>query len=269
MNTRFTALNTSILLGALSLEDQLRAARDHQFTEVELWWPFVDAAPTTRAQDEMLRTVEDSGLSLISLNLYEGGMAQGERGLVCRADTQGVLDLCVPIARRLLEATGCRHLNVLHGNHSPQEDEASQRARAAQRTAAIADDVASLGVTVLIEQLSNVAAYGVQTVPQLLAAVADARALATAGSVKIQYDVYHLWRVEADLRGLLESHVSDIGHIQLADLPERGGPGTGILPWDDILATIERLDYPGRIALEYSHYVNDPFEWMEQWQARS
>ncbi|MFW2514055.1 TIM barrel protein [Demequina sp. SO4-13] len=266
MSYRFTTLNTSILLGDMALADQLQAAADHGFAEVELWWPFANAAPSLRHQDQVLKELAVAGMSLVSLNLYEGGMARGERGLVCRADSQRELDDSLPVARRLLAETGCSLLNVLHGNHSTDEAESVQRERAARRTAEIAEDVAPLGATVLIEQLSNVPAYGLRTVHELLAGVEAARHYVTDGKVMIQFDAFHLARAGADLLDLLESHILDIGHIQLADLPDRGGPGTGDLDWEELLGTIDRLDYGGRVALEYSHYVSHPFEWMRPWQ---
>lgn len=97
--------------------------------------------------------------------------------------------------------------------------------------------------------------------------LAQARAYCREGTIAIQFDFFHLARTGADLEELLEAHIEDVGQIQVADMPERGGPGTGTLPLDRILATIDCLGHKGEIALEYSLIVDDLFRWMEPWRS--
>lgn len=264
----FRVLNPSILLGDLGLEEQLELTVSRGFSAIELWWPFVYSDPSIAEQDKFLSAVDSSGLQLVSLNLFEGGMADGHRGLVSRLDTAREIESSLSVARRILEQTGCRNLNVLHGNLLETEEEGAQRDRAARRLGEISDSLADIDVTVLVEQLSNIDSYGIRTVAELLDCLALARSYCREGAIAIQFDFFHLARTGVDLEQLLETHVADVGHIQVADMPERGGPGTGTLPLERILATIERLGYRGEIALEYSHFVDDPFEWMEAWRHR-
>lgn len=264
----FKVLNPSILLGDLSLTEQLALTVSRGFLAVELWWPFPFSDPSLAEQDKVLSAVDSSGLRLVSLNLFEGGMADGHRGLVSRPDTAGAVESSLTVARRILEHTGCKNLNVLHGNLVETEEDGAQRDRAARRLAEISDSLADIDVTVLVEQLSNIDSYGIRTVAELLDCLAQARAYCREGTIAIQFDFFHLARTGADLEELLEAHIADVGHIQVADMPERGGPGTGTLPLDRILATIDRLGYKGEIALEYSHFVDDPFHWMEAWRSR-
>jgi sugar phosphate isomerase/epimerase len=52
-------------------------------------------------------------------------------------------------------------------------------------------------------------------------------------NLKVQYDIYHAQRMEGELGNTLTKHLAQIGHIQLADNPGRGEPGTGEInyPW--------------------------------------
>jgi hydroxypyruvate isomerase len=43
-----------------------------------------------------------------------------------------------------------------------------------------------------------------------------------------------------------------IGHIQIADNPGRGEPGTGEIAYDRVLAAIAASDYAGWIGCEYA-----------------
>jgi|GEM_PF-3821215 len=98
---RFDVVNPSILLGGLSLDDQLQLVVQHGFDAVELWWPFPDAAPSLAEQDAVLTSLSTWGVSLVSMNLYEGGMADGHRGLVCRSDTQRVLEKSMAVSEAI------------------------------------------------------------------------------------------------------------------------------------------------------------------------
>ena len=50
---------------------------------------------------------------------------------------------------------------------------------------------------------------------------------------------------------MLRAHLSAIGHVQIADFPGRGEPGTGRVPFDAVLGELEGLGYPGHVGLEY------------------
>ena len=43
----------------------------------------------------------------------------------------------------------------------------------------------------------------------------------------VQYDIYHVQRMEGELAATLEKHLARIAHVQLADNPGRNEPGTG------------------------------------------
>jgi len=43
-----------------------------------------------------------------------------------------------------------------------------------------------------------------------------------------------------------------IGHVQIADSPDRGEPGTGEIHYPYVLAALEDLGYSGYVGLEYN-----------------
>jgi hydroxypyruvate isomerase len=45
--------------------------------------------------------------------------------------------------------------------------------------------------------------------------------------------------------------IGRIGHVQIADVPDRQEPGTGELNFGVILAELDRLGYQVRVGLEY------------------
>src|SRR5579875_1967743 len=74
----------------------------------------------------------------------------------------------------------------------------------------------------------------------------------STANLKYQYDVYHMQRMEGNLIDSLRRHIGMIGHIQVADSPERHEPGTGEIHYAHVLAAIDALNYPGYIGLEYN-----------------
>jgi hydroxypyruvate isomerase len=54
-----------------------------------------------------------------------------------------------------------------------------------------------------------------------------------------------------DLAGVLARDAADIAHIQVADVPERGAPGTGTLYYEALFGQLAAQDYPGWIGCEY------------------
>jgi hydroxypyruvate isomerase len=57
-----------------------------------------------------------------------------------------------------------------------------------------------------------------------------------------------------------------VGHIQLADFPGRGAPGTGTIDFDAFLAAVEESGYRGCIGLEYltGGSTLESLDWLPQ-----
>jgi hydroxypyruvate isomerase len=77
-------------------------------------------------------------------------------------------------------------------------------------------------------------------------------------------DAYHHGLSGEDVPALLRRHASQVMHVQVADAPGRGRPGSGTLGYPAIFATLRELGYGGWIGLEYEP-TRDPavdFDWL-------
>lgn len=257
---RYTYINPSILIGELPLDEQLRMVSEAGYTGVELWCPFEVADPSDAEIESVIETIRASGLELIGLNAYEGGMALNNRGITCWADVDAEFDASIEAARRVAVAFGTRNINVLHGVYRGDEPREVQDERAAVRTARAADRLAEDGIIVTLEQLSHIEGYGLRTVDELHAAIDRARAHTERGTILIQVDLFHLFNTDIDVSRYFAERHDDIGHVQVADFPGRGAPGTGEQPIDALLDQLLEQGYERLIALEYSAYEgDDPF----------
>ncbi len=241
------AANCSLLFSEVPLLQRPAAAADAGFTAVEFWWPFADAVPTDSDVDGFVTAVQDAGVALVGLNFAAGDMPAGDRGLVSwpGRETEFADNVAVTVA--IGERLGCRAFNALYGNRVEGVASAEQDDLGAANLALAASAAARIGGTVLLEPVSGSPRYPLLTAADVLA-VLDRVALPNTGLLA---DLYHLAVNGDDVDAVLSTHADRIAHVQVADAPGRGEPGTGELPLTRQLGALADADYAGWVALEY------------------
>lgn len=246
-------VNCSILFTELPLLERPAAARAAGFGAVEFWWPWDDEpVPPDKEADAFVAAIADAGVDLVSINFITGDVAAGERGLLsvpaARDAFRQNVPACVEIAARL----GCVNLNAPYGNRVDPADArlcAEQDAVALENLAIAAGAAAAAGAQVLIEPINSV------DLPRFpLDSSAKAIALmdkSSAGNLRMLADVYHLATMGEDLCDTLSRYAGRIGHVQVADVPGRGAPGTGTLDFEAVFGHLAGQGYAGRVGLEY------------------
>lgn len=257
-------VNLSILFTELPQHDRPAAARDAGFDAVEMWWPFAVPEPGDREVDALLRRIADAGVRLVGLNFDAGDMGAGERGLASRPDSSARFRANIDVAVGIAEATGCRVLNALYGNRVPGLDPRAQDELAVTNVALAAEAARRCGATVVVEPLNS------RDNPDYPLTSSDA-ALAFAdrvgaGNVALLADFYHLAVMGEDPIAVIERHAPRFGHVQIADAPGRGQPGTGTIPYGRVLAALGAAGYTGHVGLEYRPVgpTTDSFTWMDE-----
>lgn len=242
-------VNCSILFTELPLLQRPAAAKAAGFDGVEFWWPWDAMVPSGSDADSFVRAIADAGVELVSLNFHTGDMAAGERGLVSVPSAATAfrenIAACAAIARR----TGCRRLNAAYGNRVPGIDPAEQDAVAVENLRLAAKAAASAGADVLVEAINSVdiPAFPVDTSAKAIAVV-DA---VGAPNVGFLADLYHLAMMGEDLPGVLARYRQQIRHVQVADAPGRGAPGTGTVAFEPLFGQLAEQGYKGWVGLEY------------------
>lgn len=245
---RFSA-NISTLWRESPFMERLQRARAAGFEAVEFWWP--------RGEDlqQLAARVRELGLRVVLFNFDAGDMPAGDRGLLSDpARHQGFREH-VPVALELARALGCRRLNALVGLRIESLPLEEQLELARQNVAWAADQAAPHGIEVLIEPV-NTHENGPYLLPTVEEAVAFIRAVGR-DNVRLQYDLYHAQVMlgerprEAELLELFDAHRELISHVQIADWPGRGQPGSGSLDFQQILSALEERGYAGYVGLEY------------------
>lgn len=254
-------VNCSILLTDLPLLERPAAARAAGFTSVEFWWPFSDAVPTPAEVTAFESAITDAGVQLAGLNFAAGDMPAGDRGLLSSPARSTEFRENIEIVAGIGERLGCTAFNALYGNRDDAFTPDQQDDLAVENLALAARGVARIGGTVLLEPVSGAAAYPLLHAADALSVIDRVRATG-AQNIKLLADLYHLAVNGDDVEKVITDHAADFGHIQIADAPGRGEPGTGDLP---LVAWVQRsrdLGYQGRVGLEYKTTAADPFAWL-------
>jgi hydroxypyruvate isomerase len=249
--TRRFAVNCSILFTEFPLLERPAAARAAGFDEVEFWWPW-PGEPDPPGTEAFCTAIEDAGVRLVALNLYAGDMPAGERGVLSDPSRAEEFRASLTAVKRIAERTGVRWFNALYGQRLDGLDPSEQDRAATENLVHAAGVVGGFGGTLLIEPLARGlnGAYPLETAADAMEVVSRVRA-AGAANVRLLFDTFHLATNGDDLERVAREHAADIGHVQIADAPGRGRPGTGRIDFGRVFAVLDDIGYDGRVSLEY------------------
>ncbi|MGI5126716.1 hydroxypyruvate isomerase family protein [Pseudonocardia sp. CA-107938] len=258
-------VNLSILFTELPSLQRPAAAAAAGFDAVELWWPFPEPSPPDRQLDALHRALDDAGTQLVALNFDAGDMAAGDRGLLSRPGTSARFRENIDVVVGFAAATGCTTLNALYGNREAAGG-AAQRELAVENLVLAAQAAAQVGATVVIEALNAIEnpGYPITSSDEAIQLVDHLRFSHGMDNVAFLADLYHLARMGEPVEKLVETRSASFGHVQLADTPGRGQPGTGDLDVPDLLERLAASGYAGWVGLEYRPVgpSADSFEWL-------
>jgi 2-dehydrotetronate isomerase len=240
---RFSA-NLGFLWADLPLPEAVRRAADAGFDAVELHYPY--ATPV----GELRTALHAAGLPLVSLNTP---IAAGAFGLAAVPGAEARAREGIGQAVAYAQAAGASAVHVLAGIAEGAAAEAAFRANVAW---AVAE---ARGLTVLIEPLNPGDAPGYFLHDYGLAAE-----VAAETGARVMLDCYHAVAMDLDPLALWRAHGAVMGHVQFADVPGRGAPGTGAAGLGRVLPALRDAGYEGAFGAEYrpAGPVEDGLGWL-------
>ena len=234
--------NLSWLFDDVPFPERFARAAAAGFDAVEFLFPY-DHDPA-----DLRRLLDDNGLRQDLFNLPAGDWDRGERGIAVDPARRDEFGDGVERAIRYADALGCRKLNCLVGLRLADVDRGDQYTCMLQNLGAAAARLGESGITLLTELLNPIETPGffldsMDVVRQLLDDVGP--------GLSFQCDVYHLQRTQGNLVPTIRSVAGRIGHVQIADAPDRHEPGTGEIDYRYVLGELAAAGYDGSIGLEY------------------
>ena len=236
--TAFSA-NLGFLFTDRSLPEAIRAAKVAGFDAVECHWPY--DVPSS----EILAALTETRLPMLGLNTRRGNLDKRENGLAAlpgrEDEARAAIDEAIDYATRI----GAGNIHVMAGF---DESDAGHRTFIANLAYACAK-AAQKTLTILIEPLNrhDAPGYFLKTTDQA------AQIIKTVGApnLKMMFDCYHVGRTEGAVIPQLRKHLSIIGHIQFASVPDRGPPDQGQIDYETVFAEIDALGWTRPLGAEY------------------
>jgi hydroxypyruvate isomerase len=240
---RFAA-NLGFLFPEHDFLDRFAAANAAGFRAVEFAVPY----PYEPAQ--LAQKLRENDLECILLNLPMGDKAKGDFGIANRPQRREEFRDGVALAIRYARALGCPRMNCISGTIHPGEDRAQLRATLVDNLRFAAREFKAAGLDLVIEPLNT---HDVPTafVSRSHEAVAIIRDVG-ADNLGLQCDLYHTAMMGDDPVEILHALRGDIRHIQFADAPGRGEPGSGKLDMSTLFAAVDAIGYDGWLSAEYN-----------------
>ena len=243
--------NCSILFTELPLLQRPAAARAAGFDAVEFWWPWPDRpVPADTDVDAFVRAIRDAGVQLVGLNFFAGDLAGPDCGVLSIPSRSDQFRDNIAVTVGIGEQLQACAFNALYGNRVDDASAAEQDELARENIGRAADAAASIGATVLVEAVSGPKPYPLRSADDAVSVV-DAVRVAGHPNVAFLLDLFHLANNGDDLDAAIAKHTDVAGHVQIADCPGRGEPGSGALQLDRHLADLAARGYAGWVGLEY------------------
>ncbi len=237
------AANLTMLYNEAPFLDRFALAARDGFEAVEFLFPYAWPAA------ELRRRLDDNGLKLVLHNLPAGDWDGGERGIAILPDRVAEFRAGVAKAIEYARTLGAPQLNCLAGKTPAGVADAVLRNTLIENLRYAAGEFKRAGLKLLVEPINTYDIPGfylsrsAQTIEVLDEVGAD--------NAYLQYDIYHMQRMEGELAATMQKLLPRIAHMQLADNPGRNEPGTGEIDYAFLFKHLDRIGYSGWIGCEY------------------
>ncbi len=255
---RFAA-NLTMLFTEHPFLERFDRAAGAGFDAVEFLFPYDEDVDAVR------EALDRNNLTQVLFNLPAGDFAGGERGIA--NDPRRVTEFKDGVVRALEIAAklDCHQINCLVGLELEDVTREKQWETAVDNLGFAAEQARTVGVRQVVEPLNSIDTpdFLITSMPEALRLLDDVG----SDNLRVQYDVYHMQRMEGNLAATLRRHIDQIGHIQVADSPARHQPGTGEINYPFIFNTLDEIGYDGWIGCEYKPEptTDASLRWLRDW----
>lgn len=239
---RFAA-NIGFLFTEHDFLDRFAAAKSSGFDAVEFAVPYLHEPRLLAAK------LAESGLACVLLNLPMGDKSKGDFGIANRPERRDEFRDGVGLAIRYAQALGCPKMNCIAGTLKGGDDRAELHATLVDNLRFAAREFKAASLDLVIEPLNthDVPAFCMPRAKEAVAIIAEVG----ADNLGLQCDLYHTAMMGDDPAAILRELRGAIRHIQFADAPGRGEPGTGRLDMPSLFAEADATGYGGWVSAEY------------------
>jgi hydroxypyruvate isomerase len=239
---KFTA-NLSLLFTELELIDRFEAAKQQGFDAVEIQFPYNLSVETLR------NILEQQQLKLVLFNVDADDLLLAGEGLACVPEKREQFRQAVVQAMAYAQLLKPEVINVLPGRCLDELRRKEYLETFLENLHFAAEAFAPLGIKTVFEAVNtcDMPGFIIHSGQQML----DVLNQLNHPKLFMQYDIYHMQMMGEKPDEFISRHAGKIAHIQFADCPGRGQPGTGLINFKRIFSAIEKSTYSGWVGAEY------------------
>jgi hydroxypyruvate isomerase len=257
LSLKFSA-NLSLLFTEYELINRFKAAKQSGFSAVEIQFPF-------NAHPEILAAkLAEQQLKLVLFNIAADDLMQGGEGLACVPEKKAQFEEALAQAVAYAHYLKPEVINILPGRCFDKRQKPRYLETFKENLLLAADTLAPLGIKTVFEAINtyDMPSFMIHSGKQMLKIVNQLK----HPNLFMQYDIYHMYRMGENVADFITRHADKIGHIQFADCPDRGQPGTGEIDFQQIFSVIEKSNYSGWCGAEYRPVgvTCDSFGWLSK-----
>jgi hydroxypyruvate isomerase len=251
--------NLAFMFREYALPDRFSAARKAGFKYIEYTFPY-DHDP-----EFLVSLLKQNQLKQVLINLPPGNLEAGDLGLASDPDRIDEFRRSVDQALAYARTLGVSRINCLSGKRIIKTPYDEQRLVLVENLRFASSQLAAANCSLLVEPINTFDEpdFFVHTSADAI----DLIEAVQAPNLFLQYDVYHMQKMEGNLTESLRTYLPRIGHIQISDNPGRHQPGTGEINYRFLLDELDRLRYRGFVGLEYfpTDDTLSSLEWIKDW----
>jgi hydroxypyruvate isomerase len=250
--------NISMLFTEQPLLERFGAAKSAGFNAVEIQFPYGEKVADIKAE------LKAHDLECVLINVPAGDLMEGGEGLASVPGKEAEFAAALVECLSYVTSLRVKRVNVLPGCCKDESKLPQYLATFKRNLKTAADMFKPLGVTVTFEAINtfDMPGFLIHNVQQMSDVVEEI----DSDNIKMQFDVYHMARMEdVDVSAIISRLGDQIGHLQFADSPGRGEPGTGDLDFKSIFYAIEYSSYNGWVGAEYkpSKNTDETLRWKQ------
>ncbi|WP_440467070.1 hydroxypyruvate isomerase family protein [Pseudomonas sp. YH-1] len=253
--------NLSLLFTEVPLLQRIDAAAKAGFEGVEIQFPYDVPAQDLKA------ALDEAGLPLVLINLPAGDLMQGGPGIAAVPERAAEFEAALAKALDYARIVQPQHINVLAGRLVEGLEREVALQTLAERLRATCDAFAGSGTDVLMEAINchDMKDFLLNTPEHLQ----DMLERVARENLRAQLDLYHMARMGLELVDCIYALMGQIGHVQFADYPGRGEPGSGEMEFEVPLQVLDDVGYEGWLGAEYrpTGTTADSLRWLPRWRA--
>lgn len=236
--------NISFMFTEKPFLERYSAAKKAGFKAVESGFPFGYSV------EEVLKAKQSADIDQVLINVFTGDVTKGELGFAAIAGKEQEFQQSIIKTIEYAKALNTAKIHIMAGKLSGTPTEENDRSYESNLRYAV-DLLTKENITALIEPINNISIpmYYLNCYKKASEVIKKIN----SPNLRLMADIFHMQHIRGNVTSTLKEFRDIIGHVQIAQVPNRCEPNTdGELNYPYLLKTIfEDHGYNGWIGLEY------------------